>query len=333
MSLPYDRSVISKSILRPFLHSTIRETNFAYLGEKYAGKVRDIYLQPKNHRRILIATDRQSAFDQLWCVIPLKGQILTQLSTWWFEHVTDVMPNHIIAIPDPNVTVVKELKMIPIEIIVRGYLTGSTGTSAWVNYAQGKRNLCGNLLPQGMVKNQPFVQPIITPTTKGKHDESIDPKEIVERGFTTEKQWNEIAEKAIALFMKGQKIAAERKLILVDTKYEMGFDEDGTLTLADEVHTPDSSRYWIADTYDQRFTHGKEPESLDKEFFRLWLRKQGFDPAKPDTKPTITDDVRLELSARYIDLFERMTGEAVVLPKKENVMQRMEKNLKGFTDL
>jgi len=317
--------------LRPFLKKTLESTDFKNLGHKYTGKVRDVYIQSTRKRRILIATDRQSAFDQLWCTIPFKGQVLTQLSAWWFEQVADVMPNHLLATPDPNVMVVKELKMLPIEIIVRGYLTGSTGTSAWVNYAQGKRNLCGNVLPEDMVKNQPFPSPIITPTTKGEHDESIDAKEIVERGLATAQQWDEITEKAIALFARGQEIAAERNLILVDTKYEMGFDERDVLTLADEVHTPDSSRYWIADTYEGRFARGEEPESLDKEFFRLWLREQGFDPAKPERKPPITDDVRLRLTLRYIDLFERMTGETFLLPKKGDVMARIKRHLEPFS--
>lgn len=320
----------SMETLRAFLNTTIESTHFRNLGEKYVGKVRDVYIQVEQKRRVLITTDRQSAFDQLWCTIPLKGQVLTQLSTWWFTQVIGVMPNHLLAVPDPNVMIVKELKMLPIEIIVRGYLTGSTSTSAWVNYAQGKRNLCGNILPEGLVKNQSFKNPIITPTTKGEHDESIDPKEIVKRGLTTEKQWSEIVDKSLALFTHGQQIAAKRNLVLVDTKYEMGFDEEGVLTLADEVHTPDSSRYWIANTYKKRFGRGEEPESLDKEFFRLWLREQGFDPEKPATKPVVTDGVKLQLAARYIDLFERMTGEIFELPEEGHVMERIEGNLQQF---
>ena len=316
--------------LRPFLKTTVESTDFANLGKKYAGKVRDVYIQPKQKRRILIATDRQSAFDQLWCTIPLKGQVLTQLSAWWFEQVSDVMPNHILTVPDPNIMIVKELNMLPIEIIVRGYLTGSTNTSAWINYVQGKRNLCSNILPDGMVKNQPFDQPIITPTTKGEKDEAISSSEIIKHGFATKKQWQEIAEKALALFARGQEVAARRNLILVDTKYEMGYDEHGILTLADEVHTPDSSRYWITNTYRERFARGEEPESLDKEFFRLWLRKEGFDPAKPETKPTVTDDVRLNLAARYIDLFERMTGKPFEFPENMDVLRRIEHNLEPF---
>jgi phosphoribosylaminoimidazole-succinocarboxamide synthase len=319
---------IDPSRLRPFLATTLDSTNFSRLGQKYEGKVRDVYM-PNDRERILIATDRQSAFDKMWTTIPLKGQVLTQISGWWFEQIKDVMPTHVLSLPDPNAMIAKNLQMLRVEIVVRGYLTGSTSTSAWVNYNNGVRNLCGNALPDGMVKNQKFDRPIITPTTKAEEDESIDPAGIVARGLATEAQWQEIEAKAFAVFEKGQEIAAKRGLILVDTKYEMGFDADGVATMADEVHTPDSSRYWIAATYQERFAAGLEPESLDKEFFRLWLREQGFDPANPDkTMPAITDDVRVALSAKYIDLYEKMTGHSFELPSDPDVRARMEKNLR-----
>jgi phosphoribosylaminoimidazole-succinocarboxamide synthase len=238
------------------------------------------------------------------------------------------MPTHVIAVPDPNAMVVKDLTMLKVEIVVRGYLTGSTGTSAWVNYNKGVRNFCGNSLPDGMVKNQKFAAPIITPTTKGEEDELIDPKGIIERGFATASQWEEISNRALALFRKGQEIAAGRGLILVDTKYEMGYDTEGHLTIADEVHTPDSSRYWVAATYEQRFAKGQEPESLDKEFFRLWLRGQGFEYG--GKRPAITDDVRLMLASKYIDLYERITGETFAPPKDLNVLKRIEGNLAAY---
>lgn len=314
--------------LRPFLSTTLTETNFTNLGTKYTGKVRDVYTQPD--RAILIATDRQSAFDIAWTSIPLKGQVLNQLSNWWFGQIGDIMPTHILSIPDPNVTVVKPLTMLKVEIVVRGYMTGSTETSAWVNYAKGVRNFCGNVLPEGMRKSDRFASPILTPTTKGEHDELIDPAGIVARGLATQAQWHDISEKALALFRRGQEIALQHGLILVDTKYEMGFDADGVLTIADEVHTPDSSRYWVAATYEERHAKGLEPESLDKEFFRLWLTKNGFDPAKPDARPAITDDVRQMLGAKYIELYERMTGEAFVLPTDADVRGRIERNLQGF---
>jgi phosphoribosylaminoimidazole-succinocarboxamide synthase len=315
--------------LKPFLTHTLEHTNFDFLGERYQGKVRDVYL-PRPQERILVATDRQSAFDIQWCTIPLKGQVLTGLSAWWFGKIADVMPTHLTSVPDPNVMACKNLRMVKVEIVVRGYLTGSTGTSAWVNYEKGVRNFCGNLLPEGMVKNQPFEHPIITPTTKAEEDELIDPEGILSRGLSTPKEWKEITEKAFALFRRGQEIAASRGLILVDTKYEMGYDEAGKLTIADEVHTPDSSRYWVAATYAERFARGQEPESLDKEFFRLWLRSQGFEYGKP--KPAVTDEVRLMLSARYIDLYERMTGETFTLPSDPDVPGRIERNLRAYVN-
>ncbi len=319
--------MIDHSSIRPFLNTTLDETNFKGLGERYKGKVRDVYTQ--GDKKILIATDRQSAFDINFTTIPLKGQVLNQLSAWWFEQIKDVMPTQVIDVADPNVTIVKNLKMFPIEIIVRGYITGSTKTSAWVNYNNGVRDFCGNILPEGLVKNQKFAAPIVTPTTKGEHDdESIDGPGIISRGLATEAQWNEIYEKALAVFKRGQEIAAKRGLILVDTKYEIGMDNQGVITIADEVHTPDSSRYWVQSTYEQRFANGQEPESLDKEFFRLWLKEQGFDYGKP--QPIITDDVRVMLASRYIELYEKMTGNPFLLPSDPNVAARIEKNLEPY---
>lgn len=316
-------SPTSTDSLRPFLSTTLDSTNFSGFGRKYAGKVRDVYIQPE--RVILIATDRQSAFDISWCTIPLKGQALNQLSAWWFTKVNDIMPTHVIEVPDPNAVVVKPLTMLMVEIVVRGYLTGSTGTSAWVNYQKGVRNFCGNRLPEGMVKNQKFASPIITPTTKGEHDELIDAEGIVSRGLATKEQWKHVTDCAFALFRRGQEIAAARGLILVDTKYEMGFDADGNLTVADEVHTPDSSRYWVTASYEERIAKGLEPESLDKEFFRLWLKEQGFDYGKP--KPEIADDVRLMLAKKYLDLYEKITGERFGVPRDPDVAGRIERNL------
>jgi phosphoribosylaminoimidazole-succinocarboxamide synthase len=320
---------ISSQSVTPFLATTLAVTDFKGLGTKYPGKVRDVYTQ--GDRSILIATDRQSAFDVAWCTIPLKGQTLNQISAWWFDQVRDIMPTHILAVPDENAMVVKKLRMLKVEIVVRAYLAGSTGTSAWVNYSKGVRNFCGNRLPDGMVKNQKFTSgPILTPTTKGEHDDLIDAEGIVAQGLATAKQWDEISTKALALFARGQAIAAQRGLILVDTKYEMGYDENGTLTIADEVHTPDSSRFWVAASYEERMSRGQEPESLDKEFFRLWLREHGFDYGKP--KPQITDEVRVMLAGKYIDLFERITGRDFVVPKDPNILARIEKNLAAYKE-
>ncbi|MGE0703774.1 MAG: phosphoribosylaminoimidazolesuccinocarboxamide synthase [Vicinamibacterales bacterium] len=311
--------------------TTLDETHFESFGQKYTGKVRDMYM-PNDLERILVATDRQSAFDiRKWTTIPLKGQVLTQISTWWFDCGADVMPTHVIEVPDQNVMVVKRLRMVMLEIVVRGYLTGSTNTSAWVNYQSGSRHSCGNLLEESMVKNQRLGRPIVTPTTKGDDDELIDPEGIVAHGLASQAQWNEIERKALALFERGQEVAATRGLILVDTKYEMGYDQNGTLTIGDEVHTPDSSRYWIAATYEQRMAEGKDPDSLDKEFFRLWLRGQGFDPSRPDdTKPVITDDARLMLATKYIDLYERITGNTLEIPSAADVSQRIRRNLEKY---
>lgn len=313
--------------IEPFLSTTLDSTNFAGLGERYSGKVRDVYSQ--RERTILIATDRQSAFDIAWCTIPLKGQTLNQLSAWWFTRVSDIMPTHVIAVPDPNVTVVKPLTMLKVEIVVRAYLAGSTGTSAWINYKNGVRDFCGHRLPDGMVKNQRLASgPIVTPTTKGEHDELIDAAGVIERGFATKKQWEEISARALELFARGSKIAVERGLILVDTKYEMGFDSDGQLTLADEVHTPDSSRFWRAKSYEVRMSAGQEPESLDKEFFRLWLREQGFDYGKP--KPAINDDVRTMLAMKYLELYQELTGEEFKIPEDADVQGRIQRNLESY---
>lgn len=318
------------SAIQPFLSTAIDSTSIEGIGEKYTGKVRDVYFQKDQKRRFLIATDRQSAFDINWTTIPLKGQILTQISKWWFDQIEDIMQTQVIASPDPNVMVVKDLQMVPVEIVIRAYLTGSSKTSSWVNYKAGVRNYCGNVLPDGMVKNQKFDDIILTPTTKGEEDELIDEAGIFAQNLSTPSQWAEISQKAFALFRRGQELAAQRGLILVDTKYEMGYDDNGILTIADEVHTPDSSRYWITDSYDKRFQNGEEPESLDKEFFRLWLREQGFEYGDKSTWPTITDDVRLMLATKYIDLFERVTGEKFTLPTDPNVQGRIQSNLSKY---
>ena len=319
--------VISDTSLRPFLTTALEQTDFKGLGTRYVGKVRDVYSQ--EDRSILIATDRQSAFDISWCSVPLKGQTLNQLSAWWFTQVGDVMPHHVIAVPDENAMVVRRLAMVKVEIVVRAYLAGSTGTSAWMNYAKGVRRFCGHELPDGLRKNQAIPQgPILTPTTKGEHDEPIDAAEVIRRGLTTAKQWEEIEASAHALFRRGQEIARRRGLILVDTKYEMGYDDAGRLTLADEVHTPDSSRYWVASSYERLMNEGKEPESLDKEFFRLWLREQGFEYG--GRKPAITDDVRLMLGQKYITLYEQMTGESFIPPRDPEVLRRIERNLTAY---
>jgi len=243
----------------------LTETDFGFLGPKTAGKVRDIYDQ--GDRLILITTDRHSSFDRIIAQIPWKGQVLNQISAWWFAKTKDIVPNHVLAIPDPNVTVAKKCAMLPIEAVVRGYLTGVTDTAAWTRYSAGERTFGGLVLPDGMRKNHRLPQPIFDPTTKeALHDRTLSPEQLIAEGFVTRELFDRVRTTALALFARGQHIAARNGLILVDTKYEFGTDENGGLVLIDEIHTPDSSRYWQLDTYDRRFAAGDEPQYFDKEF-------------------------------------------------------------------
>ena len=280
-------------------------------------KVRDAYQIPGG-RRILISTDRQSAFDQILAAVPYKGQVLNQLAQFWFEQTKDICPNHVISFPDPNVMIVKDLDMLPIEIVVRNYLTGSTNTSVWPMYDRGERTIYGIDFADGMVKNQQLTNAIVTPTTKpdqGGHDAPITPAQALEMDLVTAAQWDELAQKSLALFAKGQEVAKAKGLILVDTKYEFGIDENGAIVIADEIHTPDSSRYWIADSYQDRFDAGQEPDSLDKEFLRLWVNSQ-CDPYK-DPIPEIPAEKLQEFSGKYISLYERLTGLSFEKPSND----------------
>ena len=287
------------------LDNCLLEAKFPQWESRYKrGKVRDMYLLD-NHR-VLITTDRQSAFDHVLGTIPLKGQVLNRIAQYWFEQTQDIAPNQIISVPDANVTVARELNILPVEVVVRKYLTGSSDTAIWTHYNNGVRHYCGHTLPDGMVKNQPFGEAIITPTTKDEvHDELISRDEIIAQGLVPEDTWAQVEEIALALFARGAELAAKQGLILVDTKYEMGLDADGRITLADEIHTPDSSRFWISDTYAERHARGEEPESLDKEFLRLWLRDKGI---SDDNIPELDDEIRIQVAERYIDLFQRVTG-------------------------
>lgn len=301
--------MVAREQLQAQLDNCLMEARFERWQQYYKrGKVRDMYLLPG--RRILIATDRQSAFDHVLGAIPLKGQVLNRLAQYWFEQTADIAPNQVVAVPHANVTVARELRMLPVEVVVRGYLTGSSDTAIWTHYSRGVRRYCGIALADGMVKNQPFPAPLLTPTTKAEgHDELISVREILEQGLVDPATWAEVERVALALFARGTELAARQGLILVDTKYEMGLDEAGRVTLADEIHTPDSSRYWIAATYPERHARGEEPESLDKEFLRLWLREQGIS----DTHiPKLDDGIRVQVAERYIDLFERLTGRPFV---------------------
>ncbi len=316
--------------LQHFLSHCLTETHFSDFGKLYTGKVRDCYVQEKEERRILVTTDRQSAFDRNLGLIPCKGQALNQLAVWWFEKTKDIVPNQILSVPDPNAMVCENVKTFPIEMVIRGYMTGSTSTSVWTVYQSGAREYCGNILPEGMKKNEPFATPIITPTTKSDfHDEQISPKEIVKQGLATQKQWDEIERITRALFARGQELAKKGGLILVDTKYEFGMRDDGTIILIDEIHTPDSSRFWIADTYKEKFAAGQEPENFDKEFLRLWYKGK-CDPYK-DPLPEMPDDFRIQVAQRYIDVYEKLTGSQFAFPKTgEDIVARIEKNLQEF---
>jgi phosphoribosylaminoimidazole-succinocarboxamide synthase len=305
----------------------LKETNLAFLGEKKAGKVRDIYIQPE--RLILVTTDRHSSFDRIIAHIPNKGQVLNQISAFWFEQTKDIVPNHVLAVPDPNVTVGKKCSMVPVEALIRGYLTGVTDTSIWTRYSGGKRDFGNVVLPDGMKKNQKLPHPIFDPTTKEEgHDRAISLKEMVAEGLVTAELLEEIERTAIALFARGEEIAKSRGLILVDTKYEFGTDENGKLVLIDEIHTPDSSRFWQLDSYDELFAKGEEPKYFDKEFLRLWF-KDNCDPYKDANLPDAPKELVEELSRRYIQMYEQITAKKFV-PGEEPINPRIEGNLKPY---
>ena len=286
----------------------LTDAEFSELPNFYRGKVRDTYGLSEG-RRLLISTDRQSAFDQVFAAVPFKGQILTQTARYWFDATSDICPNHVISYPDPNVAMVKDLKMLPIETVVRDYMTGSTETSIWPMYERGNRTLYGHKFPEGLVKNQKLPHTIITPTTKaeqGDHDAPITESEILETQLVTADQWYELSEKSLALFNRGRELAAKNDLILVDTKYEFGLDENGTIVVADEIHTPDSSRFWMSESYKRCMDNDKNPDSLDKEFLRLWIMAK-CDPYN-DPIPEIPIETLLKFSEKYIKLYELVTG-------------------------
>ena len=290
------------------LDNCLTEALFPELPGHQSGKVRESYDLPDG-RRVMIATDRQSAFDHVLTAVPYKGQVLNQTAMFWFDQTQDICPNHVIEAPDPNIVFGQRLDMLPVEMVVRDYMTGSTDTSIWPMYERGERVLYGHDFPDGLVKNQKLPGTILTPTTKaaqGEHDAPITTIEIVEQNLLSQDQWDKLAELSLAIFARGREIANDNGLILVDTKYEFGLDRDGHITLADEIHTPDSSRYWIADSYAGRLDAGDEPESLDKEFLRLWIR--GICNPYKDPIPEIPAATLMEFSGKYVDLYERVTG-------------------------
>ena len=323
--------MVDKAALGAYAGYVLEDATIPELPNHYRGKVRDNYDLPDG-RRIIIASDRLSAFDRNLAAIPLKGQVLTQTAKFWFEATADICPNHVIEYPDPNVLIGRKLTILPVEIVVRDYLAGTTGTSILSLYKAGQREMYGIRLADGMRDNEKLPETIITPTSKafhGGHDEPLTPAEIVGQGLLSEEQWKTVSDYALALFAKGRAMARERGLILVDTKYEFGVDESGTIMIADEIHTPDSSRYWFAESYRQRFEAGERPESFDKDFVRTWVVAR-CDPYKDDI-PEIPQDVVLETSRVYIDAFERITGQAFALPDPDvPVLERVRGNLKAF---
>lgn len=311
--------------IKEHINDVLIETDFKNLGERKIGKVRDIYTQPD--KITLISTDRHSSFDRIIAYIPFKGEILNQISSFWFENTKDIIQNHVISMPDPSVLVAKKCKPLPIEAIVRGYITGVTSTSLWTHYQAGKRDFGNFVLPEGMKKNQKLPEPVFTPSTKfEEHDRTLSPQEIVAEGLMTQELTDEVERTAIALFKRGQEVALSRGLILVDTKYEFGIDEEGKLMLIDEIHTPDSSRYWKADTYQARLDKGEEPEYFDKEFLRIWFR-DNCDPYKDATLPEAPAELVAELARRYVEIYEMITGKEFQHDFSMTTKERVIKNL------
>ena len=290
----------------------LKTVNLKGLGKKYSGKVRDYYIV--RDKRILITTDRVSAFDRVLDFIPHKGQVLNKISEFWFEKTKDIIKNHVLSVPHANVTIAASAKSIPIEMVVRGYLTGVTGTSIWGSYEKGERVIYGIKFPDGMKKNQKLPKPIITPTTKAEvgHDQRLTDKEILKKKIVSPKLWREMEKAALGLFERGTKVCAKAGIILVDTKYEFGLYK-GKLMLIDEIHTPDSSRFWIKSTYRERFNNGLEPENFDKEFMRIWYKKKGYSgDGKP---PVMPKNFINKISKRYIAIYEKISGKKFVYDK------------------
>ncbi len=317
--------------LAPYADYALRDAAIPELPGHYRGKVRENY-DLGDGRRIIIATDRLSAFDRILTAVPLKGQVLTQIARFWFDRTGDLCPNHVIEYPDPNVLVCRSLRIMPVEVVVRDYLAGSTSTSILSMYKAGRREMYGHRFPDGMRANQKLPATIITPTSKAfdaGHDEELTPAQIVDGGLLTQAQWDEVSARALALFARGREIAAARGLILVDTKYEFGFAPDGSIVLADEIHTPDSSRYWFAGSYPERFAADAAPQSFDKDFVRSWVVAR-CDPYK-DAIPEIPAEIVLEAARIYVSVFEAITGETFALPDPAvPVLDRVRGNLARY---
>ena len=319
--------MISKDRLSELLPNALKETNLP-LSNRTSGKVRDWYDLPDG-QRLIVTTDRLSAFDIILAAVPYKGQVLNQLSAWWFEQTKDIIPNHIVALPDPNAAVVNVAEPFLVEVIVRGYITGVTSTALWYRYSLGERNIYGYAFPEGLQKNAALPEPIITPTTKGGatgHDERLTCAEVVEKGLLDKQTWDQVQAAALAVFKRGQEIANKAGMILVDTKYEFGRAADGSVLLIDEVHTPDSSRFWKADTYEERFTAGEDPENFDKEFVRIAYAEKGY--RGDGDAPSMPVELWSSASERYITIYELLTGKTFEAGEY-SVEQRLIRNLKN----
>jgi phosphoribosylaminoimidazole-succinocarboxamide synthase len=316
---------IEPGLLQAQCAHTLERTSFPELGERHEGKVRDSYVQ--DGRRTIIVTDRVSAFDVVLGTIPFKGQVLNQMAAFWFERTREVAPNHVLSVPDPNVTVGRECRPVPIEFVVRGYLTGVTDTSIWTAYSRGERLYCGHPLPEGLRRHERLPKPLLTPTTKaeqGAHDELISRADALARGLASEELYARAETMVLRLFAEGQQWAEKQGLILVDTKYELGIDPDGRLVVIDEIHTPDSSRYWYLDGYERALSEGSDPKALDKEYVRRWLAGRGY--RGHGAPPPLPDEVRCEAARRYVETYERITGLAFV-PDPASPLERIRRNL------
>jgi phosphoribosylaminoimidazole-succinocarboxamide synthase len=312
-------------LLRALPHA-LTETRLPLPG-RATGKVREWYTLA-DRQRLIVTTDRLSAFDRILGAVPYKGQVLNQLSAWWFEQTNSLIPNSLISVPDPNASIMRTVTPLPVEVVVRGYITGVTGTALWQRYSLGERDIYGHRFPDGLRKNQALPQPIITPTTKGGptgHDERLTCAEVVSKELLDAATWERVMDSALAIFARGQALASRAGLILVDTKYEFGRSAEGEVMLIDEVHTPDSSRFWKADSYAERFGAGEEPENFDKEFVRLEYAARGY--RGEGVPPPMPEGLWVTASQRYIAIYELLTGN-VFQPGEYPVETRLCANLR-----
>ncbi|MBN2530820.1 MAG: phosphoribosylaminoimidazolesuccinocarboxamide synthase [Deltaproteobacteria bacterium] len=318
--------MVSEEILKQGLLNTLDDPSLEGYGDAQKGKVRNSYV--KDGKRYIVTSDRISAFDRVLGTIPYKGQVLNRVAAFWFEQTRQLVPNHLVGTPDPAVMTVLDCTPMPVEMVVRAYITGSTSTSIWTHYENGVRNFCGNPLPKGLRKHQKLETAILTPSTKaeqGDHDISVSREEILAMGRISAEDFDTMAKMSLDLFAFGQAHCAKQGLILVDTKYEFGKTADGRIVVIDEVHTPDSSRFWQADTYQAHFEAGQNPQGLDKEYVRVWLKtEKNFMGDGP--LPHIPDDVKVEAARRYIAACEQITGEAFV-PNTEEPNARLARNM------